>query len=517
MNRYFSLRTSIRLGIAVATGVSALAAPGLARAGGFEVGDNGARAVGRGGAYAVGVKDPSAIYYNPGALAKQRGTRVLVSHNSLFHRMSYQRATLGDFWPEGQAGTTFDRVENEESVFLLGGMLVITSDFGLDNWTFALGAYGPPANGTSRYRFTPDEDYGPQSFMLTDLDVIQIYYSAAAAWKWKDLFGVGLTLQYVDLSNLTYGLVVDSVQFSGTASLNPIPQVEGTTQLATTLKLADRSGFTGILGLWGRPHERVEIGAAARGPIFLDLQGDVETDKSELQADVTASMKMQQPWQARGGVRYIHPKQGEELFDVEVDLFWEGWSSIEAYDIKFDGTINGIEVQDLVLPKNWRNTYALRLGSDYNVLDDAWGDPLDVTVRAGGFFETAAVPNATTHLDFPSFLRGAISAGFTLGGRGVYGSVGYAHIFQEDRTVTELESQTYQQRPLRPCPESCDGQNGVPANAGTYESSYDVLSVSLELNIPEIIWGRDYLERRARRKAERKAAKSASAPAFTPT
>ncbi len=154
--------------------LTTLLLPATALAGGFEVGDNGARALGRGGAYVAGAKDLTAIQYNPALLAKLRGTRFQYSHNLVWHDTSYQRASLDEnIW-----GTTqdFERVEESENMFPLGAMGMVSSDFGLDNWTFALGVYGPPSVGKQRY-----PDYGPQSFMLTEINVLLVYYSLAAA------------------------------------------------------------------------------------------------------------------------------------------------------------------------------------------------------------------------------------------------------------------------------------------------------------------------------------------------
>jgi hypothetical protein len=61
-------------------------------------------------------------------------------------------------------------------------------------------------------------------------------------------------------------------------------------------------------------------------------------------------------------------------------------------------------------------------------------------------------------------------------------TVGYMHIFQEDREVTEVAGKALQQRPLSPCPEGCGGLTGVPANAGVFESSYDVLGLGLDVD-----------------------------------
>src|SRR5690606_4989127 len=310
--------------------------PREAAAGGFEVPDQGARAVGRGGAYAVGAADLTALHYNPGKLAGLGGTRILYSHNLLFHRTSFQRATLSDAWG-ADAGTDFDLAENRDQLFPLGGFGVVGSDFGLKNWMFALGAYGPSAIGRHDYAA-----YGPQSFMLTKMDVVVIYYSLAVAWQLPKKFGVGVTLQYVDLPRMNYGLVVDSTP---TSTLEPLPD-DASTQLITDLQLKDRVGFTALLGLWGRPHPRLELGVGGRLiPVKMKAKGGVATDKTTLLSDdVSAELQFQMPVRLRGGLRYLHPLRKDdpdagERFDIEVDLLWENWSQIDAYRMDLEGEI----------------------------------------------------------------------------------------------------------------------------------------------------------------------------------
>lgn len=454
--------------------------PGVADAGGFEVPDQGARAVGRGGAYAVGAADLTALHYNPGKLATLGGTRVLYSHNLLFHRTDFQRATLSDAWG-ADAGTEFDLAQDRNRVFPLGGFGVAASDFGLKNWMFALGAYGPSAIGRHDYAA-----YGPQSFMLTKMDVVVIYYSAAVAWQLPNKFGVGVTLQYVDMPRMNYALVVDSTP---TATLDPVPD-DASTQLITDLQMKDRVGFTALIGLWGRPHPRLEIGAGGRVvPVKMKPKGGVTTDKTTLLSDdVTAQMEFQLPVQLRGGLRYMHPMRkagpGEEdvgdRFDIEVDLFWENWSQIDAYRMDFEGTINGQPIADQLIPKNWRDTFSVRLGGDVNLLDG------HLTLRTGGYFETGASHPHFAHLDFPSFNRGGVGGGITGSIRGISLTVGYMHIFQQTQEATELSAKSFQVRPLAGCPDRCGGLSGVPANAGVFRSNMDILALSLDFHFNEM-------------------------------
>lgn len=447
--------------------------PAVAGAGGFEIPDRGARALGRGGANVVGVNDPTAIDYNPGALAKLRGTRLLYNHSLIWHDTRFQRAPLSSAWGE-DAGTTFEEVDNARSLFPLGLFAAVSTDFGLENWTFGAGVYGPHSVGRHDY-----PEYGPQSFMLTDMNVLMANYSLSAAWKLRDVFGVGITAQYVDLIQLDYGLVIDSTFTEG---LDPVPD-DASTQLTSTLRLRDRTSGTAIVGLWYRPHRRVELGLASRVvPVFLKAEGTMEVDKPTLVTDdIRVTLPLTLPAYLRGGVRYIHEAKGREWFDLELMAQWENWSVIDAYDVQVEGRISGQEIQDLHLAKAWRDTVSVRLGGDVHVI------PQHLTVRAGGYWESAASPEAYSHLDFPSFMRGGIGAGLTAGGRGVYGTVGFLHVFQEARELDELTGKVFQQRPVRPCPDRCGGASGVPANAGRLRSRFEILNLGIELRFAELL------------------------------
>ena len=464
------------------------ALPGAAQAGGFEQGEQGARAVGRGGAYAVAAADPTALHFNPGKLATLRGTRLAYSHNLTFFDIRFDRQTLPDYWGDPYAGTEFPEERDGQRLFGLAPFLVVSSDFGLENWGFALGVYGPSALG--KHDFRP---YGPTSFQLTEMNVIMAYYSAAVAWKFRDVFGIGVTLQYVDTPKMDYGLVVDATTAD---TLRPVPD-DTSTQMETVLRLKDRTGFTALVGLWGRPHPRVELGVGGRViPVFLSLRGPVDVDKPELVSDdLRAQMDLTLPVQLRGGLRYIHPLRNRELFDVEVDVVWENWSVIDAYDVTFSGRINGQEVAPLSIAKNWKDTVAVRIGGDVTAI------PGHLSFRLGGGYESAAVPKAYSHVDFPSFNRGTLALGATGGGRGVFLTVGYMHIFQERRSITELESKVYQARPLAPCPDRCaGGVSGIPANAGVFSSRYDILSVMLDVNFNDLFAGVGKNRKKRRRK-----------------
>src|SRR5260370_8427175 len=62
-----------------------------AHAGGFELPGNDAEALGRGAAFTAKADNGAALEYNVAGLARQRGTRVLLSGNLLLHDYTFQR------------------------------------------------------------------------------------------------------------------------------------------------------------------------------------------------------------------------------------------------------------------------------------------------------------------------------------------------------------------------------------------------------------------------------------------
>ncbi|TNF36868.1 MAG: hypothetical protein EP329_04525 [Deltaproteobacteria bacterium] len=459
-----------------------------AHAGGFELPEGGARALSRGGAFTVGVDDPSALLLNPGALIRLRGTHllynhVLISESATFTRQASDLPPGTDYSSQG-----FDPlapVSNEETLFPLGAMLLATSDFGLDDFTFAAGIYGPNAHGKKRYPTS-----GGQRYMLTSLDAILFYPSLSVAYGQPDTFGVGLTLQWVMAPSLKLGLVVDGSQAGELHAYYSGNDVEA------RIALSDMTSFTALLGAWWRPTPAVELGVSGRVvPAKLNLDGEFtlhnvpgQTQFSDAQLSVTGSaarLDMTLPPTARAGVRYRGLDGEREVWDLELNVVYEAWSMMERYDVQLDGIINlfvGAEAPNAVIEKRWMDTLSVRLGGSWNAWE-AGANALQLS--AGAYYESPTVPKNYEHLDFLAFDR----VGLGLGATATFGdlrlTLAYSHVFQGSRDVDERYGKVYQQRPLDPCPDQCDGGagwSGVPANAGHYESSYDLFAAALELS-----------------------------------
>ena len=337
----------------------------------------------------------------------------------------------------------------------------------------------------------------------------------------------------------TYTLVIDGYQD------RTIFPVASEWEVLTKMKISDPARFTMTVGTWVRPLPSLEIAFAAQVvPIHIHATGSIDVTpqpaidgecasyppdpddpcqqsliygKEFTLSDNSVALSFTLPVKVSGGVRYIHWHEGKALFDLEVDVHWEGWSSIDQFDVDFgegaeiDVEINPVtgehqiaSLQDISLKKNWKDTWSVRIGGDVMVVPDV------LWLRVGGFFETGAISKAYSALDFLSFDRWGLSGGFTVVPYpGVELSAGYMHIFQEDRNLAEDESEVYQQRPANYCdadtgyatgPDghpNCDtrsyynGMPGAPVGGGAYRSSFDILSLGLSIHWEKLLQGND--------------------------
>lgn len=452
------------------------ALPEATLAGGFEVPDNGTMATGRGAAFTVRADDPSAIAHNPGGLTRLKGTHLLYNHALFNADSSFTRSRSVVAATQDYGDDPFATVHNSTPWFLLGGMAVVATDFGLDDWRFAAGVYGPSATGKQTF---PEQ--GGQRYMLTGLDLMLVYYSAAVAWGKKDSYGIGVTLQGVHQIDTSMSMIVDAA--TG-AELNPY---YGSNDVHALISLSAPLTVSAIVGAWLRINDSWEIAASGRVlPAHLKATGDFSIDKidkqtefspEQLQVDNSAArLELTIPPTARAGVRYRQVEAGVERFDVELDFVWEGWSTMKEMNVELDGIIKlfaAHEAPDISLQRRWKDTLSLRLGGTYNL------PAAPVSISAGGFVESGAVPQNYSHLDFASFDRLGLGAGVAAKLGAVDVLVAYSHVFQEDRKVDERDSKVYQIRPITPCPEGCNGYNAVPSNAGLIETSFDIVSLGL--------------------------------------
>lgn len=516
--------------VASAALAASLLVPSLALAGGFELGDNGTRSLGRAGAYAASVDEPSALYYNPAALTRIRRTAATVNLNLLDTNLTFQRDPYVFEDPNARRDPErtiqFEPVEQQTRLFP-APMAFASTNFGLDNWSFGIGAYGPSAFGVASYpdmtrrpndledspcgvyipcadrRGTENDESvvtrdGGQAYMMVEQSVLLVYPSLAVAHLFERAnLSIGLTAQLAALF-VDFDVGVDG---AGSQPADVEAQSTEADDFYVPTQLSVRGiSATGILGVLWEPSNRIALGASYRPQFRVVGKGDIDLEFPEglsgaglSLSDDAATLRLRMPDVVRFGVAYTHRNAADrEIFDIELDFVWENWSVMEYFEVDVKGSVNDSAgtLQDRAIPRlrlgrHYQDSYSVRLGSDISALLDEDGDGL--IIRAGANFETPSSPEEWTNIDFTPFLRvgGSIGLSYHIGK--VSFDVGYQYIWSPTRNVDNGEYEIL--APLWICEdpnsdaypaEACaaDGLNPAhPVNNGRYETWSQIFSI----------------------------------------
>ncbi len=483
---------------ALATSIVVAAVAGAARAdGGYYTGAVGPRAAGRGGAFVARADDVTATGINPAGLTEIEGDTFQIGNQLAYYGYTYTRATTIDY---GSATTpaptvTFAKVSNgtpwQAALPYLGG----ATRFGLRDWAFAAAVFAPP--GISREQFPED---GGQRFMMVDREALILKTDVSAAWRFHELFGLGLTIEWIAVPRLDYSLVINANSAPGVAS----PVSSDFDILAKTTG-SDWLTFNAIVGGWFRPRRWLEFGAAGQvipanivtnstltlEPLNTARIPSLTTNRNgNFANDVKITLPL--PLLARVGGRYRHLDGPRELFDVELDVEYETWSRTKAFSLATNGLSatgggalmsQSVPLGQIQIAKQWNDVFSVKLGGDVNLVPDRF------TLRAGAYYETAVAPAAYSNVDFP----GARVLGAALGGSLLLHrleiALAYQLRYQPSFTVSEADGRFYQQVPNSACkspytdPNSCNpnyfGQPAPTVNGGTYAATSHLVSLAL--------------------------------------
>jgi long-subunit fatty acid transport protein len=465
--------------------------PSVAHAQGYFAGSKGARVAGRAGAFVAKADDLSAVELNPAGLARMPGWTFQLSNRFSYNSVSYQRDPTIDYAAPGDPVVSFAPVSNQTPGQLLDPLLGVA--YGLEDWGFALAAYAPP--GIARLSFPVD---GGQRYMMVSRDAEILNYTASVAYKFKDLFGVGVTAQWIHVPKLEYSLVVDGFTGSG------IRPVSSQFDMLSTVSGSDPFTFTAILGGWVRPWKFLEFGLSGHvvpariqaashltiDPInfpngTVNLTREDPVTEAQVPAD-DVDLDLPLPMIGRFGVRYIG-----ETFDVELDATYQTWSRVQNFYLATHGLIGTlvdpnanetIPVTDVVIEKRWQDSFTLAVGTDVQVIEDT------LTVRGGVGYESAVGNPPYAHVDFSSGqqLNGAVGGSVFVGQFEFGLAYGFRH--QLPLYVNEVDGQVYQEKPawMGVPPEQCMDPATCPpvVNAGSYAATSHFVSLDVIYRIP---------------------------------
>lgn len=396
------------LGLFFALALAASVQVRAAHAGAFYLPERGARALSLGGAFIAGADDLNAQWLNPAALTRLSGDLSLyLDLGLIFSDQAYRRMDDAEVMrkdPTYAAG--FPTVHDEGPPFP-DPSLGVASNFGLEDFVFALGAYGPYA-GTNEW---PED--GPQRYSLINLQAVEFFVQLSAAWRPSKHLAVGIGLQWV-LTTIKQRLKISS--YPGVFGW---PEQRDLDVLAE-VDVVDAFSPSANVGVLVTPLTGFDIGLSAQLPVSAEAEGKLKVQKpghyyfstTEIVGDqITVGLDF--PLILRLGLRAYE----EGLWSIELAGVYEMWSALDVIPVAPGGEgiafvgvpgIGTYHVKPFDIRMDYEDVISARLGG--------WWAPGagDFTLRAGCFYESGAPPDQTlTVLDIDGDKIG-IAAGGTV-------------------------------------------------------------------------------------------------------
>lgn len=455
---------------------------GVASAGGFA-------SARFGGEQAYPTSDsPTAIYYNPAALALGAGTRVFAEGAFIYRNIEYNRPVESiNNVADGELGTPTNAVTANSgqaslSNFLVSPFLGVASDLGVENLGVGLAFFAPfggQADWSQNEDYRDSEEYpgavdGVQRFSTMQGLLREVYLSAGAAYRLPGpRLSFGASFSVVSQSVNT----IRARNASGTDDIvGPIGLIEGRSHV-------DVKGTTVAagLGLVWEASDDFSVGLSYQSqPGFGETsqEGNLNFKFGNNDSDTSAIDFIQElPDITRLGFSY-RPKKNLELRFVADYTRWSVFRYQCLKDAEDPGSNcdfddNGRatdKTQGVVvnIPRYWEDTFGLRGGVSY------WLDE-DKEITGGLTYDSSAVPDRSMD---PSLLDQDKMVG-SIGGRmklndNMLVNLSYTHVYYIDRDVAPRE------RDADGNEIGFDAPSVVPDHAGTYKQYLGIINLGLQ-------------------------------------
>jgi long-chain fatty acid transport protein len=461
-------------------GVAALPTPALAS--GFQLVEQNASGLGNAFAgQAAGVKNASAIYYNPAALTRVKGWNFVASVDPIgvstkFADTASTGPSAGAFQfpvPLGTNGGDAGKWIPVPNGYLSGQVteriwlgVGVNAPFGLEtNWDSAwMGR-----------------------FHATKSKVQALTVNPTIALQLSDTLSVGGGASYQHLkADFNQGVAYGGLAYAGTAQavagLPPALQGAALGAVVAQLGSAGRSLegaglISGDSKAWGwnagallKLGEQAHVGASYRSKITHDVTGDVTFEGAPTfslpgalapigdglnakfaSGPVKTTITLPETWSVAAAWE-------NDKAEVLADWTWTGWSSIPTLDI--------VRADDSALssvPLQFQDTWRAGLGFNYR-FNDAW------MLRLGTAYDKAPVLDQYRTPRLPDNNRVWAAAGFEWKlSQKARVDVGYAHIFIKDATSNLPNQDTPTSTP-------------VGALVGSYTEKVDIVGAQISLH-----------------------------------
>ncbi len=418
--------------------IACLVSPADGRASGFLLYEHSAAAQGMADARTAIADEPSAVWFNPAAIAQLPGVQLQVGLMGILPKTHYAAAgrpadprTYPSMDPDGNG---FSQVINdgENSVdaklkgytppYLFATWDVLDSGVvvGLGiNSPFGLGIYWP-GDWDGRFIVTESDLVTIMTNPVVAVDLARLLGFAdslklSLAAGYQAVWGEARMTQRIDLR---IGEVL-----TGGAAQNPWGEMTLTGDgWAHGFNLALYAEWPGQVAVGLSFRSQMDLGLSGTARFHYNPAGTLAKDALGLQLapdDRTGGrVSLALPMHINAGVAYL----GIENLKLAADIYYAFWRSYDELAIEFacldEGTCADLAMEPI--PADWEDAFQLGFGAEYSLF--GW-----IPVRAGFAHITRAVPSETYDPSLPDGPRNQICAGF--GFRGDWWQVDLAYMY----------------------------------------------------------------------------------------
>ncbi|MBZ0199810.1 MAG: outer membrane protein transport protein [Ignavibacteriaceae bacterium] len=335
-------------------------------AGGFQINEHGAKAMGRGNAFTAVANDPSAIYFNGAGLTQLEGTNFLFGTTLIAPAASFRGVA-----PEITEYNLEKKVFTPVHFF---GSYRINEDLAV-----GLGFTTPFGLGTKW-----DADWVGR-YLAVETELMTFTLSPVIAYNLLPNLSISAGFVY-SFANVTITQKTPQTPFAGDAFVD----LEGD----------ETSAFGYNFGVLYKPTPKFSVGASFHSEIEYNFEGTAKTTGASQLAsklpngDVKA--KLTTPLNLAFGVAY----QFTDELNISADFQYIGWKSYDTLKVDFVDPA----YDDLASPRNYQNSWIARLGGEYKVTNT-------LTALAGIYYDKMPVEPEYLSPSLPDADR----LGFTLG------------------------------------------------------------------------------------------------------
>ena len=363
---------------------------------GFLLSGVGSEAISLGGAFRAQADDYSAAYWNPAGLVQIQNPEFTLLGGPIYNyaTLTLNNVTVSDTDPVHGYWTGKIMAKNKIAFIPnLGGFYPLKSG---KNMIFGIAMYVPIGMGSFWDLYHLPDGYNdnvkfPEIDTISDLKVFDVHptFSMKVNDNLSFGFGVGYQIASVELNKVM---------------LSPTGQTEPVNYIATSANFkGNGSGISYNAGLLYALNGQFRFALTYNGGTKITLKGD-----STLDSYIPTAFRNANPttyssdiMSATGSFETSLPVPGiigfgtsykiNETMTLNLDFAYTLWSVYKNLDITFgtnDTDPLGQPMEEVVQPKNWKDTYRLSLG-----FQKMFGEKL--VLDLGYYMETSPIPDET--------------------------------------------------------------------------------------------------------------------------